>query len=625
MKARKLIIKVITFTLFGLLIASFAVWGIGDIFRVNPQQVAIAEVGDLRIEQQDFARTLSREVNRISARLGGRFDLEQARALGVVDQVVGQMVSRALFDRKIADLGLTASEALLKRRITEEPAFSDAAGRFDRARFIQALQFSNMGEQEFLDDLRRDILRQQLVGAIAEAAPAPRSLAESLYVYRQETRTARVLRVPNASIQDLPEPDQAALEAFHREFSDRFMAPEFRAVTMIHLRAEDLAAEIAIPEAEVRAEYEDRREDFAVPERREVAQMVFNDQAEADKAMGRLREGASFETVAQDETGQAPVDLGSVARADLPEELAEPAFALKQGEVSDPVKTAFGWHILQVGEIIPGEEASFEAVREELAEDLAMSQAIDGLISIANQLDDELAAGASMDEAAELLNLKARRIAALDRDGRDAAGNLVPDLPGDRFTATVFETAPGEDSLLTETPDGGFFILRVDGVTPAQLRPLAEVRDQVVELWRDARRAEKTREIATALAARAQRGEALEDIGEAEGYEVTTSGALTRFDSDPTQSFAPALAGKLFDLAPNEVDTVAAPDGHIVFQLLEITRPDPANQETEVAALREGLSNAMRNDLLEQFIANLRGEYGVTVNQRAIDDVLASF
>ncbi|MFQ5775051.1 MAG: peptidyl-prolyl cis-trans isomerase [Kiloniellaceae bacterium] len=625
MKTRNLVIRIVTFVLFGLLILSFAVWGIGDIFRGPGQKRSVAEVGDARIDQQDFARALSREVNRLSARFGGRIDMEQLRALGAVDQVLGQMIARALFDQKADELGLVVTDEQIKRRITEEAAFQNDRGQFDRNRFIQTLQVSNLSEQEFVDSLRGDILRQQIADAMTEAVSAPRQLAETLYRYREERRVAQVLTVPYASITDLPEPDEAALQAFHKEFAANFMAPEYRALSLVRLRAEDLAAEIAVSETELRKEFESRREEFVTPERRRVEQIVFLDEAAASEADTRLKGGADFATVAQELAGQPPVDLGLLERDGLPPELAEPAFALEENGVSGPLKSPLGWHILRVTKIEPQKEPTFEDVREDLTRDMAMSRAVDSMVSIANQLDDELAGGASLEEAAARLDFQLRRIEAIDRQGRDPEGHVVDGLPRDRFLEIAFATEPGEESLLTETSDGGYFIVRVDGVTPAQLRPLEEVRDQVAEIWRNAQRAQRAGEVAKALAERAKRGEKLEALAKAEGYELTTTEALSRFEGDPARSPSPALPPKLFQIAPGEVTTVNAPAGHLVVKLLEVRPADPSRARAEVAALQEGLAAAMRADVLDQFVAVLRGEYGVQVNERLVEDVLATF
>lgn len=623
---RKVVIRAVTFVLFGLLIASFAVWGIGDIFRAPGRVRAVAEVGEVSIDEQDFARVLSREVNRLSARFGGRVDMEQARALGVVDQVLGRMIGRALFDQKAKDLGLVVTDEQILKRIQEEPAFQDEQGRFSRSRFVQTLQVSNLSEQEYVDTLRRDIVRQQIADVVTRAVPAPRELAEALYRYREERRVARVVSVPEAGISDLPEPDEPALRAFHKEFSAQFMAPEYRTVSYVRLRAEDLAAEISVSEAELREEFKARREDFMTPERRAIEQIVFQDEAAAHEAAARLAAGADFAATAQELAGQAPVDLGLVEKNDLPSELAEAAFGLEAKSVSEPLKTPFGWHILRVRRVEPKTEPSFEAVRDELARDAAMDRAIDSLITLANQLDDELAAGASLEEAARRLNLELRRIAALDRQGLDPQGEPVPGLPGEPFLETAFATESGTESLLIETGEGGYFVLRVDGVTPARLRPLEEVRAEVVELWRDGQRAQRARDLAQALAERARRGEDLAALAEAEGYRLSTTQPLTRFESDPARSLdAPTLPAKLFQMSPGQVATVDAPDAHLVVELVEVRPADPARNQAEVAALREGLVEAMRGDVLDQFVATLRDEYGVQVNQRLVEDVLATF
>ncbi|RMD63617.1 MAG: hypothetical protein D6826_04485 [Alphaproteobacteria bacterium] len=625
MNTRKILIRSITYVLFGLLIVSFAIWGIGDIFRGLGQSGAVAEVGDQRIEQQDFARALSREANRLSARLGQRVDIDQLRALGIVDQVLGQMIARALFDQKAADLGLIVTEEQILRRIQREPAFRNERGEFDRSRFIQVLRQSNLSEQEYLDAVRRDILRQQIVDAISGGVAAPRTLAEALYRYRAEERIGEVMIIPNSSITDLPQPDEDSLRAFHKEFANNFMAPERRTVTYISLRAEDLVAETGVSEDEIVAAFETRKEQLGTPERRQIRQIIFNDEETARQAYGRLKEGITFEAVAQDYTGQPPVDLGLVTREDLPADLGAAAFALATGQFSDPVQSPLGWHILHVAEIEPAKEATLAEVREDLRRDLALSRAVDSLVSIANQLDDELAAGASLEEAAARLNLSVRKIEGLDRQGNGPDGKAVEGLPGDNFLEIAFTTEPGQESLLTETSDGGFFILRVDGVTPAQVRPLAEVRDQVVELWRNAQRAQRAREKAEALAARARQGVALADLAREGGYEIKKTAPLTRFERDPAKALSPLLPAKLFELSLGQVAAVSGQDAHFVVRLIDVKPADPAANETEVAALRTGLATAMRSDLIEQYIATLRNEYGAEVNRRLVEDVLATF
>ena len=624
-KRKNLIVKIGIFMLFGMLIASFAVWGIGDIFRTPSVVRAVAEVGGDPIQERDYTRALAREINRISQRLGARLEMDQARAFGIPDQVLNQMIGRALFDRKAAALGMFVTDDQVRRLIAQQDAFKNDLGGFDRARFEQQLRILGLGEGEYVATLRRDIIRQQLAGAVSEAAAVPRQLVETLYSYRQQRRIAEYVMVRNDSITDMAAPNEPALVAFHKEFSERFMAPEQRAVSLVELRAADLAAETSVSEAQLRDEFEARFEDFVTPERRGIEQIVFETEAKAREARTRLDGGAYFATVAEEMTGEAPIDLGSLEEDALPAELAGPAFALPEGGVSEPVESPLGWHVLRVVKVEPRKEPVFTEIREELAKDVAMREAVDSMVSIANQLDDELAAGASLDEAARSLNLTVRRIEAVDRAGRSAEGEPVADLPAGRFLEIAFETEVGRESLLTETTNADYFILRVDGVTPAQLKPLETVRAEVIELWRDAQRAKLAREKAEALAERVRAGNDFAVLAAEAGLTVAATAPMTRFDTAIERTPSPVLASKLFQVQRGEVTTATAPAGHVVAKLIEIVAADPYTDPDTVAAVRDGLVGALQSDLLEQFMATLRAEYGVKINERELDELLASF
>jgi len=624
-RPKNLIVKITTFVLFGLLIASFAVWGIGDIFRGSSPVSSIAEVGGEPIPTRDYTQELSREVNRLSARFGGQLDMDQARAFGIPEQVLNGMIGRALFDRKGADLGMLVTDDQIRRLIAQQDAFKNDRGGFDRARFEQQLRILGMGEGEYVETLRRDLIRQQLAGAVSAAVVVPRQLVEALYGYRNERRVAQYVMVRSDSITDMAAPNEPALEAFHKEFSERFMAPERRTVTLVELHGADLATESAVSEAQLREEFETRFEDFVTPETRGLEQIVFETGDQARDARTRLDGGADFATVAEDMTGDKPIDLGVMARDALPEELAEAAFALSDGTVSEPVESVLGWHILRVVKIEPRQEPTFAEVREELAKEVALRIAIDSMVSIANQLDDELGAGASLEEAARALSLTPRRIEAIDRQGRDSAGEPVAELPAGAFLGLVFETETGRESLLTETANGDFFILRVDSVTPAQIRPLQEVRTEVTELWRGSQRAKLAREKAEALAARIEVGNEFEIIATEAGLTVSQTQPITRFETAVESTPSPALAAKLFQIGIGEVTTATAAQGHLVAKLTEVVAADPDADPDAVAAVRESLVDTLQSDLLEQFLATMRGEYGVEINDQALAELLASF
>ncbi len=614
--------KIVTFILFALLILSFAVWGIGDIFRGGTQTAAVAEVGGAEIGQQEFSSRLLREVGNLRQRFGGEFDVAQAQAFGIVDQVLQQLVTRTLFDEQAAKLGMAVSETQIKDRIRNEEVFKNALGDFDRVRFFQILQSNNITEREFIESLVRDIKRQQIVDAVTGATVAPLALAKALYVHQQEQRVAETIAVAQSDPAQLPAPTEAELKATYEEHANRFLAPEYRNVTLIHLRAEDLLAENQVSADELRNEFEARREEFRVPEKRQVEQMVFADEVEAKDAKTRLDGGEDFAEVSRSALGREPVGLGEITRADLDEqlpELADTVFGLAEGGVGGPVESPLGWHILRVNDIEPGLEPDFDAVREELAEDMAMRAAIDVMVDLANDLDDELGSGASLEEAADVLRLKTREIAAVDASGTDPDGEPVADLPtGPEFSQVVFQTAAGDNSLLTETRDGNYFVVRVNSVTAAATRPFEEVREDLVNLWRDLESDRLTRERAERLAQRARDGESLAKIAESEGLKVTVTEPVTRRQTESAGLPSRELVSKLFEIGPGEVAVGAAPAGYLVAKLTEVLPADPGADPDAVARIRDGLTSSLQGDILTGFVGTLREQIGVSINNRAV-------
>lgn len=626
MKPRNLLTKIVTIILFSLLILSFAVWGIGDIFRGGGQSQMIAEIGDTGIDQQQYAEELSNEIASISRQLGTPLTIEQARAFGIPQQVLSRLISRAVLDEMAARMSLLVTQEQMRQQILENPSFQGATGRFDQNRFAQALSYANLSEQRYLSLIGSDIMRRQLTAAATEAAVAPKSLAEQLLSYRGARRVGDYLIIANDSFTDLGDPDEAALQETYDTASGSFMTPAYKRISLAVLSLADAAKAIAVSDERVAEAFEARKDELSTPERRAVLQAVLPDEAAAQALADRLSEGADFTTAVEQATGRAPVDLGSVTQTQLLPELGGAIFGLDEAGPSAPIQSPLGWHVVLVTAIEPGEEATLEGSREELREELAEAEAIDVVIGLANQFDDALAGGASLEDAAARLNLSLRSIPNIDRQARNPEGGLVEGLPSlSEFLGVLNATQVDDTSLLTETLDGDYFIIRVDGETPARRKPLAEVRDAVAELWRLAESIRLSEEKATALAERLKIGEDFAELAASEGLELSQTEPITRFESDPARTPAALLSQQLFEIAEGEVITVATANSQIVAKLKEVLEPESDGRDAQLAEIEEQLTVSLQNDIFQQFLGALQQEFDVTVNQRLIDQVLAEF
>jgi len=606
--------------LFALLILTFGVWGIGDIFRSRGSDTVVATVGDHSIRAEELQTALRRALEQLSARFGSAIDLQQAKQLGLVDQTLAQLIDRSLIDQEVARLGLDISDDQIRNVITANPSFKGSDGRFDRTLFGAVLAANNLTEDQYVALLRRDIPRNDLLHAVTAGAAAPQPVVDLLYRYRNEKRTADIVALPTAGVADVGQPSEDELKAFYDKHPDLFRAPEYRGFTLVSLDPADIAKDIEIPEAKLKEEYDQRQDELQIPERRDVEQILASSEEKAKEAEAALATGKDWREVATTIAGQDAdtIDLGLMRRAEMPSALGEVAFELPLNKPSDPVKTPLGWHILRVVKIEAPVTQTFDEAKPKLEAELARQEAVDRIYKVANKVDDALAGGATLGDAAEKFGLKTTAVEAVDVGGHDPQDKPVtlPVSAGD-ILKLAFATQEGQTSRVTETPDGAIFALHIDKIIPSQVRPLDEVKDKAVEAWQAERKRDVVTKRAEELAAAVTPGSRLTSVAAAKGLKATTSPPFTRHPENDS-AVPPVLVGKLFAAKPGEVVTASDATGSYVAQLDEVQRPEEVSQ-TAAAGLSRELDNAQQVDLAEEFTRALRARFPVEIHREALD------
>jgi len=610
--------------LFGLLVISFAIFGIGDIFRNTSPRDAAITVGDKEISGREVFDALRRRMNTLSRRLGTDISIEQARQFGIVDQTVSALVNDALYDAEAKDLGVVASDAAVTARIKAERNFRGATGGFDRAVFEQTLASNGLSEQQFVNQLRRAIIREQILGGIAPSVSPSSRLVEQLFRWREESRIAELIAIKIDPSSTVDAPDDSKLQAFYKENQADFVAPEYRKILYVAITPEAVADEIAVPEEALREAYKDRIDEFSAPAQRILQQIVLPDEKTAKLAEKQLAEGRDFLAVAKELANQdaTATNLGDMAEADLPAELSGPVFKLGKGETSPPLKGPFGWHIFRVNDVKPARTRSFEEVRKVLRDEIARDKTADALVEMANALEDALGGGATLEEAASQLNIPLGQIDAINRQGRGSDGKPVVSKPADpRFLQVAFDTPEGEESPLIETDQGGYLILRVDGVTPSTTRPFEAVRDEVLRKWQAMRRRELVEEKANDALKRLKDGQQFADIAKEFGLTVKTSAPFTRQGRGADADLPRTLVSDLFTVKTGQPAIGETSGGYTVAVLKEVRQADATTEsgKKKLAALGDALRGQITSDIIVQYNNALRQRHDVSINQRVID------
>jgi peptidyl-prolyl cis-trans isomerase D len=628
--------------LFVVLIGSFALWGIPDIYRNFQSAPVAATVGGTKITAEELRRTVEFNMKALQRRTGSQLDPELMRQLGLVDRALDSLVEPALLEAYATDLGMSVPDDVLENAIKSGPAFRDSGGTFNPLILDGYLRERGWTQAQFAETTRRDILTRQFLRAITVGVRAPRSLTETLYAYRSEQRTANTLAIADSSITEVPTPDDAAIAQFHKDNADHYQAPDYRAVTLVRLNPEEYAKKYAITDDAVQKEYDSRQSEFQIPEKRAIVQAVVPDEAAAKALTDKVRQGTPFADAVKAATSDDPIDVGTFAQDDLQKRLAdlfsdattgqdatEALFAAAAGGVTDPAKGPIGWHVLSVKSIEPPKVQPLDDdLRAKLKRALAVRQAIDELRDVANQLDDELGAGTTLSDAAGKLGLPVTKIPAVDNAGKDSDGKEVADLMRDQGQALrlVYQTNEGDDSLLTDTPDGGYVILHVDSVQPAATRPLEAVRDQVIADWQAVERKNAADAKAQAIVERINKGgESIGTIARELGVPVLVSQPLTRDANDPQANVGGSLTEKLFAAKSGDaiVDRAPADNAAVVAVLAQVKPTDIAASGAEVDKLQQELGRFMGGNLYEQLSADLKERIGVSRHQDVVDSLYA--
>ena len=605
--------------LFGLLILSFGVWGIGDIFRDRTPETVVAKIGGKTIDAQQLESELQPALERLNAQFGGKLDRQKAKKLGIIDSLVEELVARSLVDQEASRLNLAVSDAVVRGAIMSNPNFKAANGAFDRGRFAELLAANHMTENQYVDRLKRDIPAADILHAIGVGAAAPSSLVAMLYRYAGEKRTADIVSLPYSGAPGVGQPSEAQLKEFYDQHKNAFRAPEYRGFTLASLSPKDLASSIKIPEERLKEAYQERRGEFTQPERRQVQQILAPSEKVAKAAAAALAGGQHWQDVATKIAGQAAdtVDLGLVTKKELPAPLADTVFNLPLGKPSAPVKSPLGWHILRVTKIVPPSAESFEKAKPKLEERLALREAADRIYKLGNHVDDAIAGGMKLEAAAQKFGLKLTKVAAAAVAGTDPSGKPVAlPLPSKPVIELAFATRRSETSPVHDTGDGAVYVVRTDTVIPPRTKSLAEVKAQAVAMWQAEERRIVIDKEAAALAKAAGPGKTLKQAAAEKGLAAAISPPLSRAPGG-NPGVPAGLVGKLFAAKKGAIVTASDAQGAYVAELQTIDRPKP--DAKAAAALTPAVDQGLKDDLSAEFSQALRTRFPVEIRHKTID------
>jgi peptidyl-prolyl cis-trans isomerase D len=613
--------KTIMAAVMGVLIISFAVWGIADIFKGFGQST-LAKIGRTEISTEQFRQLYTEKLQQIGRQVGRPLTMDQARAFGLDRQVLQQVIAEAALDDNARQLGLGQSDAQTMRMITGDPNFKGVSGNFDPARFQATIRQAGYTEQRYIIDQRRVSLRRQIANTITAGLEPPKTLIDALVRFQNEQRSIEYVKLDAAQAGTIDPPSPEALASYFDDHKTQFRAPEYRKLSFVMITPEEIGKWATVSDEDARKIFEERRAKLSTPERRQVSQMVFPNVEEAAAARGRIASGMSFDDLAK-ERGLSPsdIDLGTIAKSAIEPAIAEAAFSLAPDEISQPVQGRFGTVLVRVGKIEPGTQAAYESVAPQLKREIAAENARAQVASLHDRMEDERGGGASVIEAAQKLGLAAVTIEAVDRSGRAPNGQPVAGIPqGLNVVTQAFSSDVGVDNDPIQF-NGGYVWFDVLGITPSRERGIDEVKDQIATRWHDDQITGRLRTKATEMVQKLNQGGKLADEAASLGLKADTAVGFRR---DATLAGVPASVIEAAFRTPKDSAAQASGAGGgdwIVFRVTEVSVPPVDLASDDIKKLKETLLRGLSDEQVAAYVTRLESQIGTTINQSALAQV----
>jgi peptidyl-prolyl cis-trans isomerase D len=589
----------------------------------------IAKVGDRRLHAADVRQRIENLVRRAQMQ---NPDASTAMlvAQGAYEPLIDSAISAMALDAYGRSQGLAAGKRLVDAQIASIPDFQ-LGGNFDESTFRYRLSQLKMGEDQLRRELAGDVIRRQLLDPVDTAPQMPLGVA-SLYVsVLLESREGLIGIVPTAAMHADGAPSDAEIQDYYKKNVAHYTMPERRALRYALISGAEMA-KTPPSEADIARFYQANQASYAAVQKRKIAQIILQDQDKANAFMAKVKGGTSFTKAATAEGFErSDVELGEQTRKSFadkaPATIVNAAFSAAEGALIGPVKTDFGWSVVQVQSIDNTPARTLADVHDEISASLGKQQADERLADLVNKLQDSLGDGASFDDTVRAQHLTASETPAITADGRDPEQKdyqlpiIVRPLLKPGFDAT-----PG-DHPTVETIGAGqtYAMLAVGRVIPAAPIPLAKLRDRVTADFAAFKASARAETVAKGIVAKVNGGASMSSaFSDAKLPEPQKMGGRRDQLARNGAQVPPAMAF-LFTLPAGATRALPAPNGMgwLVIHVGKVTPGDPKANPELLAGARSQLSPPLAEEYAAQFANAVAASVKISRDDRAIAQLKA--
>ncbi|MBA1148390.1 SurA N-terminal domain-containing protein [Ectothiorhodospiraceae bacterium WFHF3C12] len=627
----------LAYVIVGVIAVPLVLFGVYNYFTTGGEG-PVAEVGDQEISSRQVSNAYQRQMAQLRQMLGENFDPGMIDEQTMRRRALEQLIDQAVLRGYARDAGLRIGDAALGQLIrSQEVFFQD--GAFSRERYRQVLAENQLSPEAYEQDLRvRQGINQLQQGLSESVVVTEADLAQMVALERQR-RALAFLRVTAKAFTDQVSVSEAEIEAFYQDNQARFQQPERVRLDYVELTMDTLAAQTEISEDELRERYESvKGERFTTPGSRQVSHILLDVPGDAgEEALQAARQKlndirasitsgeASFAEMARKHSadpGSAEQggDLGTVRRGEMVPAFEEAAFALDEGEISEPVRSDFGLHLIKVTGVSPAQTEPFEAVRDQLEADLVEERMANRFYELGSEVANvAYESPDSLQPVAEQFDLEIRTTDWIPRGGTEDGLGSSDAVVEAAFSDEVLEQR--YNSQLLELSGRRNVVVRVAAHQPPRTRPLEDVREQIEQALIRRKTSEMAQETSRSLLERLEAGELEMQSVEQPGVSFEDPGMVQRgADGVPTAVLDAAFRLQVAADSAAAYDSTGLSGGdHAVLRVTSVEDGQLAELDEEARnSLRERLRSMRTRAALDSLVATLRAQTEITIHENRL-------
>ena len=591
-----------------------SLFGISGYVSSAGKNRAVIKVDNLEILQDEMNIKLQENIRKTQNMFGDAITIDDEMRKNVLSGLVKQNLTNMIIAREAQKENVSISDDLIRQIISSQPEFMDASGRFSPELLRRQLSFFDMNEQEYIDELKQNILSRHLVSSPVEGLVFPKFMDDYIAQIENQRKIFAYISINPADMKVDRDISAEEIEQYYEDFAPQFEEPESRDIDFIELKINNLTNGFTPSDEDIEAFYQQNITDYVVPERRNLLQMVFDDKASADEAFKLLQSGRDFYQVAAEKAHQdkETTNLGEVSADSLLPELSTDVFDAKLNDIKGPLQSEFGWHILKITQITPKKETPLNSVRSKIINLLQQEQAYEQALEIMNNIEDQIGAGADLKAIAEKYNVKIFSVKDLKEDGSYTKldnKNYADLVSASDFIDAAFSYNENEITQTIETEDG-FVLASVKHIKDAHIKDLDEVRPDIIKIWTENEKSAIAQEIINDVVADLDSGEKLTDIANRFSLKLTQTQPLKK-----DESFArlnPAQLAEAFQTPINGYRLLSSGGITTIISPLKVIK----RAYTENKRQLESLNQQMRQDMEQNTASELINAYAKDMDVR---------